>query len=173
MSLRRVAIVEDDSRLRAGTSRQLQEEGLDVQEYAEVPDLATAARHRTPDVVILDAHLRESAGRETLELAQAAFPGVTLVVWTGDHSPTLRRALLAAGCDEVVWKAHPDWPVDRFFEALRSAHARRLGWLRRAAADPLSSARLALEAARTQADRIEQALDPTTPAPTSAGGHHG
>lgn len=156
MLARVVAVVEDDPLQLDAVQQLLEHEGLDAVTYLEVPSVDSVARLRMPDVVLLDAHLADTSGADTVRAALDAWPGVPVVIWTGDDSPGLRSSCLAAGCDDVVVKGSIG--DERLIQRIHDAHARRLGHQARCSSDAVASARLAVQAARAVRPTLEEML---------------
>jgi DNA-binding response OmpR family regulator len=82
-------------------------------------DLTSALGHlRSPgiDLVLLDLHLPESRGLETLRIVQEASPGVPVIVVTGSESEALAQQVLDQGAEDIVQKG-----TSTFVEVLRRA----------------------------------------------------
>lgn len=155
---RLVAIVEDDPEQLSLAVEFFTDEGIPSLSYDRVPDLEVATRERTPDVVVLDACLRDSAGADTVRLAQDAWPSAPIVVWTAHTDPGLRVACLEAGCDDVVIKSDPNAGLHTLLRNVRDAHLRRQGWRQRVPDDAVAAAQQALKTAQSVAPAIQRLL---------------
>lgn len=110
-SARRVLIAEDQTGMR-GLVRQLvnDEQGLQVVGEAttgqEVLDLAQSAQ---PDVVVLDLGLPVLDGEVVLDQLKSSYPGVRVVVLSGQASAIIEQRLRQRGAAAVVEKGVPGW----------------------------------------------------------------
>lgn len=165
MSLRRpgvVAIVEDDPEQLELAREFFEDEGITALAYERVPRIEQVSACRTPDVVILDACLRDSSDADTVRLAQDAWPTSPIVIWTAHTDAGLRVKCLEAGCDDIVIKSDPDMSLSGLFRVVRDAHLRRVGWRHRVADDAVAAARQALVCARRIRPAIDEMLTPST-----------
>jgi signal transduction histidine kinase len=59
------------------------------------------------DVVVLDLHLPDSVGLDTLTTARSRYPGTPIVVISGAVDATFRSTILALGADDALGKSEP------------------------------------------------------------------
>jgi len=101
-----VFLVEDHVVLRQALA--LVVDGEDDLRVAGQADRVHHARFRIqaerPDVVVVDVHLPDGSGLELCEIVRREHPATRVVVLTGDASPTVADAALAAGADALVLK---------------------------------------------------------------------
>jgi DNA-binding response OmpR family regulator len=127
----RVALVEDETRLRRSILRDLRKH-FDVFEYEDVP----APKEAEPvDVVILDLKLARTIGVSSIEEARRAWPLIPIVVWTGWASEREHADWIASGKIDTVVKKPTD-PAE-LVRAVWHAYARREGRTPEAAVDDL------------------------------------
>lgn len=139
--LETVAIVDDDKLQRETAAAYMREHGLDVLEYPAIPPLEVVTHDIIPDVVILDAQLRDTGGTDTVDAAASVW-SCPFVVWTGHQRQGIEIITLSHGVDEVLIK-----PVNMpdLIRACERAYYRRVGHDRRvgqginAAADQIQS----------------------------------
>ena len=136
--IRTVAIVEDDALVLRAVERFFDRKNIEVLAFEHMPTAEQVAGRPTPDVIILDAHLHEGSGTELVEQVRLLWPGVPIVIWTGDGSKDLRTDCLAAGCDEVVIKNSQGYAL--LSDTVLDAYVRRQGWLSRNAGDEIGRA---------------------------------
>tara|TARA_R100000149_G_scaffold62262_1_gene32225 strand:- start:451 stop:957 length:507 start_codon:yes stop_codon:yes gene_type:complete len=155
-NIRTVAIVEDDALLLKAVERYFDRKSIEVLAFEHMPTAEQVAGQSTPDVIILDAHLHEGSGVELVEQVRKLWPGVPIVIWTGDGSKDLRTDCLAAGCDEVVIKGSAGYSL--LSDTVFDAYVRRQGWLSRNAGDAVAAAKLAVDAARDARPSLQRLL---------------
>jgi len=100
--------VEDAASDRALVRRDLQRGGISPTALTQVASLREVAGLTPPrpfDVAILDLHLADRTGLDTLRGARDLLPGVPLVVLTGLEDERLGVAALAAGAQDFVGKS--------------------------------------------------------------------
>jgi len=78
-----------------------------------------ALRDRLPDAVLLDLHLPDSSGIETLLRVRRMVPDVPAIVITGDLDHALRQQLLATGATACISKG--SWTSEALTGAVRFA----------------------------------------------------
>jgi signal transduction histidine kinase len=83
--------------------------------------LADAARFRepAPDVILLDLTLPDAEGLDTVRGAQAALPGVPIVVLTGERSSERALEILRGGAQDYLFKGAFD--ADTLVRSMRYA----------------------------------------------------
>jgi diguanylate cyclase (GGDEF)-like protein/PAS domain S-box-containing protein len=105
----RVLIVEDDPGLRSLT-RLIFADDDDFEVVGETGDGREAvalARHRRPDLVLLDLALPGIGGLEALPMLRAVLPEAKLVVVSGHDAATYAEAARRQGADAYLAKADP------------------------------------------------------------------
>jgi DNA-binding NtrC family response regulator len=96
-------VVDDDSAVRALTSRWLRNAGLAVQECSSAEGLLQALGSADPDVICLDLGLPGMSGLDVLPQVRKTCPDVPVVVLTGDTSvESIVRAMSAGAFDYVA-----------------------------------------------------------------------
>ncbi len=109
----RILLVEDDGAFAAFLETALSVED-DPPELRHVPDLAGALarlREDGPDAVILDLHLPDSQGLDTLRAVVAAAPLLPVVVLTGAADLALARTALQLGAQDWIVKGRSEAEV--------------------------------------------------------------
>lgn len=83
-SLVDIAVLDDDIDFRHYIEDFLKDEGAyTVRTFAHPDDLFLGCEHRAPDIVLLDMKMGEFKGETVLELLQAKYPGICVIVVTG------------------------------------------------------------------------------------------
>ena len=100
-----VVLVDDAADVRAMVDVCLRSRGLRVLEEGDSARQAVvlAVAHR-PDVMILDHSMPGGGGIDAVPLVKRASPTTRVVIYSGDSSPALEEAALAAGADAFVRK---------------------------------------------------------------------
>lgn len=100
----RVAVVDDDPRIRTLLQEELLDEGIDAHLCASGLELLNLLKSQTIDLILLDLMMPEMDGMECLERLQAiGFKGKILIV-TAFSDEIKRRQAMAAGADGYILK---------------------------------------------------------------------
>ena len=100
-------LVADDHRLMLEAIRIVLDEADDIDVVGEATrgsQVLPLVGQTTPDVVLLDVAMPEMDGLTCLDLLQKRFPGVTVVILSGQDDPETIRSALARGAKSFVAK---------------------------------------------------------------------
>jgi DNA-binding NarL/FixJ family response regulator len=100
-------LVADDDRAYLGSLRELIDQQPELEVVGTAVDGIQAielAEQLEPDAVVLDLHMPLLDGVSAAARLRRDHPSICLIVLTGDEEPTLHRAALEAGADEVLLK---------------------------------------------------------------------
>jgi DNA-binding NarL/FixJ family response regulator len=100
-------LVADDHRLMLEAIRIVLDEADDIDVVGEATrgsQVLPLVGQTTPDVVLLDIAMPEMDGLTCLDLLQKRFPGVTVVILSGQDDPETIRSALARGAKSFVAK---------------------------------------------------------------------
>ena len=89
--MKRVLIVDDDSRVLSLTRRWLAEAGYQVMTASNFPDARAEITLQTPDLVVADVRLGDHNGIQLGILAREARPMTRVVIMSGHDDPVLQR----------------------------------------------------------------------------------
>ena len=101
---RRIAIVDDDPRIRALLRLEIEDEGLEAKCCSSCAELLEALKECEIDLVLLDLMMPDVDGLECLSfLREEKFSGVTVMV-TSLQDEGKRRQALSKGAEDYVLK---------------------------------------------------------------------
>ncbi len=102
-----VLVVDDAAPVRARLGAMLAEiPGVaGVVTAAAVAQAIDALRTQTPEIIVLDVHLRGESGLVMVPLLKRARPGPLLIVVTNEPTEALRREAMALGADHFFDKS--------------------------------------------------------------------
>jgi len=116
-------LVADDDRSYLASLRELIDRQPELEVVATAVDGIQAielAEQLEPDAVVLDLHMPLLDGVSAAARLRRDHPSICLIALTGDDAPTLHRAVLEAGADEVLLKTAL---LDALVERLTRARA--------------------------------------------------
>ena len=118
----RVAIVEDDVRLRDGLIRMIHEaDGLSCTAgFSSAEEALAALPHDPVDVLLLDIGLPGIAGSEAVALFRQAHPAMTILMLTVFSD---RSRVFASICNGASGYLLKSTPPSQLFDAIHAAHA--------------------------------------------------
>lgn len=100
----RVAVVDDDPRIRALLEEELSDEGVEPFLCANGIEMLELVKHQTIDLILLDLMMPQLDGLQCLQkLRELPFTGTVLIV-TALSDDTKRRAALQAGARDYILK---------------------------------------------------------------------
>ncbi|MEN0059903.1 MAG: response regulator [Bdellovibrio sp.] len=99
--MKNLMLIEDDKNLREVLSEELQERGLNIQAYAEIPSLQGVEQ---PDGVLLDLRVGSENGLNFLRDLKAAFPEAKVVVMSGFGSVASAVRAMQLGAHSFIAK---------------------------------------------------------------------
>lgn len=100
----RVAVIDDDPRIRALLEDAFFDYGIKSDLCAGVAEFVAHLRQHSVDLVLMDVAMPEISGLDGLQrLRQAAYDGVVLML-TAIDDPSIRQACLQAGASEYILK---------------------------------------------------------------------
>jgi len=115
----RVLVVDDDTLMREVLKAILRSEGFAVAGEAMDGRAGIAqVEHRRPDAVCLDVNMPGISGLDTLKILREKFPGVRVVMITGDASMATVREAVSFGAVGYIIKP---FNAGRVGDALRAA----------------------------------------------------
>jgi len=91
---KRVLVVDDDDDVRTIITAILEEAGYNVYEACDGLEAVDALKKRRYDVLLTDYHMPKMDGLELLDLAQAMWPELPVIVATSDSSLAGHNSLL-------------------------------------------------------------------------------
>jgi DNA-binding NtrC family response regulator len=98
--MKKILICDDDSGVLRVLSRALGAAGYATAALTDGDALLSALERETPDLVLLDIHMPNVDGIETLRRIHRARPQLGVIVMSGDGSPARAKLALDAGaCD--------------------------------------------------------------------------
>jgi DNA-binding NarL/FixJ family response regulator len=101
----RVLLADDDAQVGVAVSRLLSFSCDVIGCVRDVDTLLDSVMQLRPDVVLLDFSLQGRVNAlEACRLLQATAPQVSIVAFTADNDPEIRRAAYEAGASGFVWK---------------------------------------------------------------------
>jgi CheY-like chemotaxis protein/anti-sigma regulatory factor (Ser/Thr protein kinase) len=108
----RVLVVDDSDIERQHIGRIIRNSGHDFDEVPDVTAALTSIRQRRPDIVLTDMQMPGMNGLDLVEILRAEFPGLPVVVCTGEGSEELAVQALKAGAAHYLPKRnlHRDTP---------------------------------------------------------------
>jgi diguanylate cyclase (GGDEF)-like protein len=95
---------DDDADLVAFALTQTKERDYDIRRARSVAELVDYSQRAAPDVILLDLHLPDSRGIETVRRALAGVPHVPIVVLTGADGDEIGLQAVEAGAQDYVPK---------------------------------------------------------------------
>lgn len=107
----RILIVEDNRQERELLRYLLEDRFKSEAKFREAPDLGTALKYLasdTIDVVVLDLSLPDSAGKETFDKINNAYPSVPIVVMSNNKDRALALDMVQRGAADYVVKNYTD-----------------------------------------------------------------
>lgn len=112
--VKNILMIEDDTRLREVLHQELEERDFVVQSFAELPDLE---RVNPPDGILLDLRVGNDNGLDFINLLNAKFPGVRIVMMSGFGSVASAVKSMQLGAENFLAKpVTPDMIVRAFNE---------------------------------------------------------
>lgn len=108
--LPRVLVVDDDQATRKLLATVLSRSGCRVTCAEELEEAAAILKYRDYEALCVDLDLRGLSGLEGLELVGQAhnrWPGLNIVVQTGNADPDVHRACLSRGARSIFVKGQP------------------------------------------------------------------
>jgi DNA-binding NtrC family response regulator len=131
----RVLVVEDEAYVRASLDEVLRSRGFDVHLAADVAEALDGLAKTPVDVVLADLRMPGGGGLELVRRAQAAHPGVPVVILTGHGTVSSAVECMKSGAADYLLKPVDPEALDVALE--RTIHSRALerevAYLRRAA----------------------------------------
>jgi DNA-binding NtrC family response regulator len=131
----RVLVVEDEAYVRASLDEVLRSRGFDVSLAGGVDEAMTGLAKTPVDVVLADLRMPGGGGLELVRRAQAAHPGVPVVILTGHGTVSSAVECMKAGAVDYLLKPVDPEALDVALE--RAIHSRALerevAYLRRTA----------------------------------------
>ena len=120
---RRVLIVDDDMLMREVLKAILRDEGFFVAgEAKDGPTGLTQVERLLPDAVCLDVNMPGISGLDTLKILREKYPGVRVVVITGDATlSTIREAVSFGASGYIIKPFNAGRVADALHAALRPA----------------------------------------------------
>ncbi|UYL08769.1 response regulator [Bdellovibrio sp. SKB1291214] len=119
--VKNILMIEDDTRLREVLHQELEERDFAVQSFAELPDLE---RVHPPDGILLDLRVGNDNGLDFINLLNAKFPGVRIVMMSGFGSVASAVKSMQLGAENFLAKpVTPDMIVRAFAEEDAAAAA--------------------------------------------------
>ena len=94
---RRILVVDDDEALLVATAAILTDQGYEVRTARDGFEALAAMRISLPDLLISDLKMQNMSGFELLAVVRRRFPGVGVIVLSGEFTPLTVPALLADG----------------------------------------------------------------------------
>lgn len=115
-----VAIVDDESSVRAALARVLRASEFDVALYSSAEEFLVSLQREVPDCVVVDFHMPGLTGRDVQHaLASGAYRLPLIMVTAHDHG-ALREQVLADGAAAYLTKPlHGDMLVDVIARSIR------------------------------------------------------
>lgn len=99
---KKLMIVDDDSGVRRLLRRLVQAMGHSVVEAADGTEAVATVRQERPDLVLLDMHMPRLDGIATLDALLDRWPGLGVIMMTGDGDAARAKMALERGaCDFV------------------------------------------------------------------------
>jgi DNA-binding response OmpR family regulator len=121
-----ILIADDDPKLRAALSKRLQAIGFKVIESQDAYMATDAARHHTPDLIILDINMPAGCGDSTHERLKKIPETATIpiIYLTGETSDHVRKRARELGAKAIIRKPYDIVDlVARIFEATKKQAA--------------------------------------------------
>ncbi len=116
-----IFIVDDDPSVRAALAIMLTAEGFATTGFADGKSFLSAARARTPGLVLIDVHLPGCSGLELLKQIDAAhYPAPVLVISGVGDIPTAVEAIRNGALDFIEKPFEPAAVVARVHDAMRA-----------------------------------------------------
>ena len=104
-----ILVIENDRACRQAISailQQAKERKFDVSEAADISAAEQVLQSHAIDAIILDLHLDDTQGIETLAFFRDAYSQIPLVVYTGNEDPALAIEAIRLGAQEYITKSH-------------------------------------------------------------------
>ncbi|MBO9668064.1 MAG: response regulator [Bdellovibrio sp.] len=113
-TVKKLLLIEDDERLREVLHQELEERGLVIQSFAQIPSMDQV---HSPDGVLLDLRVGNGNGMDFLAEITRKFPGVRVVMMSGFGSVASAVKAMQLGAENFLAKpVTPDMIVKAFSE---------------------------------------------------------
>lgn len=113
----RILVVDDQTDVRSMLTDHLEEQGYVVTHAINADETLHSVRRDRPDLVLLDVGLPAMNGLEVLRRVCRDYPGVGVIMITGNPDTALARATLQIGAIDCLFKP---FDMDRVTRAIRS-----------------------------------------------------